>query len=135
MLQNISLHLPSIGTATERKFWNSGIRSMHDFLQTSPKFISFNRQKSLSEHINMALESLNRQYASYFCAHLPAREHWRIFREHKDKAAYIDIETTGLGNAADVITAIAQYDGKSIKYYIQGHNLQDFNQDIREYNT
>ncbi|MFP4214137.1 MAG: ribonuclease H-like domain-containing protein [Desulfohalobiaceae bacterium] len=135
MLSNSFLHLPSVGPDTERKFWNSGIRSMQELLESPPAFLSPSRLKTLHKHVAIAQDRLQRQDAAYFCANLPAREHWRIFREHKEKAAYIDIETTGLGNAGDIITTIALYDGRNIKHYIQGRNLLDFKQDIKEYST
>ncbi|MFO8031136.1 MAG: ribonuclease H-like domain-containing protein [Desulfohalobiaceae bacterium] len=135
MLKNSFLHLPLVGPSTEQKLWKSGLRTMQEFLESPPAFLSRNRQRSIAENIALAQDRLHRQDSAYFCANLPVKEHWRIFKEHRQNTAYIDIETTGLGNALDSITTIALYDGQRIKYYIHGHNLQDFKQDIREYKT
>jgi uncharacterized protein YprB with RNaseH-like and TPR domain len=56
-----------------------------------------------------------------------------MFREFQDTAVYLDIETTGLGGPGDIITTIALYDGKNIKYYVNGINLDDFKKDITQY--
>jgi uncharacterized protein len=47
--------------------------------------------------------------------------------------AYLDIETTGLGGPGDYITTIALYDGRAIKYYVHGDNLDEFARDIAHY--
>ena len=65
----------------------------------------------------------------------PSKEHWRLFPEFRDSTAYIDIETTGLSLYEFKITTIALYDGKSVRYYIQGQNLEEFTDDIQKYNV
>jgi uncharacterized protein YprB with RNaseH-like and TPR domain len=47
--------------------------------------------------------------------------------------AYVDIETTGLEPWDHAITSIALYDGREIKTYVQGQNLEDFEADIEKY--
>ncbi len=47
--------------------------------------------------------------------------------------AFLDIETTGLGNYGDYITTIALYDGTTIRHYVHGDNLPQFEQDILAY--
>ena len=55
---------------------------------------------------------------------------WRVFKDFRDQIAYLDIETTGLeGN----ITTIALYDGHTIRTYVKGQNLNQFEGDIQEY--
>jgi hypothetical protein len=48
------------------------------------------------------------------------------------RTAYLDIETTGLDDYAEV-TTIALYDGKEVFTYINGRNLNDFVEDIQQY--
>jgi hypothetical protein len=38
----------------------------------------------------------------------------------------VDIETTGLSVPPSEITTIALYDGKSVRHYVNGYNLDDF---------
>ena len=56
-----------------------------------------------------------------------------MFQEFRDSVAYLDIETTGLDYYAHHITTIAIYDGKTIRHYVRGHNLNDFANDITNY--
>jgi uncharacterized protein len=133
MLNNSFTHIPSIGVTTERRIWETGIRTMDDFLEMPPEFISLKKRQKLIHHIHASKEKIRSKDARYFYDNLPSGEHWRIFKEYKDSAAYVDIETTGLGEAGDIITTIALYDGKKINYYINGKNLDNFTKDIREY--
>lgn len=126
-------HIPSVGGATEKKIWLSGVRTMDDFLESPPEFFSLNKQKKIEGHIHESKEKIRRKEARYFYDNLPSTEHWRLFKEYQDAAAYIDIETTGLGDPGDIITTIALYDGKTIKHYINGTNLDEFKEDIQQY--
>lgn len=135
MLNNSFLHIPSLGAATEKKIWDSGVRTMDDFLASPPNFISSNKKRNFTEHIHTSKEKIACKDALYFLNHLPIKQHWRIFREYQDSAVYLDIETTGLGEPGDIITTIALYDGKNIRYYVNGKNLNDFTKDIREYSV
>ena len=67
-----------------------------------------------------------------FTKHLSSTEPWRIFPHYRNSTAYLDIETTGLEDYAE-ITTIALYDGNEIFTYINGRNLDDFVEDIKKY--
>jgi len=67
----------------------------------------------------------------YFISHLKRRDSWRIFPHFREATAYLDIETTGLGQEAE-ITTIALYDGEQVRTYVNGRNIEDFLDDIRE---
>lgn len=133
MLHHSFSHIPSVGVSTEGKIWNSGVGSMDEFLESPPSFLSINKSKKLTEHIQQSKEKILAKDARYFYDNLPSKEHWRIFKEFQNSTVYLDIETTGLGSPGDIITTIALYDGKNIKYYINGKNLNDFKKDIKEY--
>lgn len=135
MLHHSFLHIPSVGASTEWKIWNSEVSSMDEFLESPPSFLSINKSKKLAEHIQQSKERISAKDAHHFYDNLPSKEHWRIFREFQDSTVYLDIETTGLGSPGDIITTIALYDGKNIKYYINGKNLNDFKKDIKEYDV
>ncbi len=69
---------------------------------------------------------------SFFTRQLSSSEPWRIFPHYRDRTAYLDIETTGLDDAAEV-TTIALYNGHEVFTYINGRNLDDFVRDIQKY--
>ena len=70
---------------------------------------------------------------NYFYERLPANQHWRMFPEFRGSTAYVDIETTGMGEPGDYITTIGVYDGQSIAHYVQDDNLLEFKDDIGKY--
>ena len=61
-------------------------------------------------------------------------QHWRLSPHFRNSAAYIDIETTGLSRDFDEITTIALFDGDRVRTYVNGRNLDEFKQDIKDYN-
>ncbi|WP_291322096.1 ribonuclease H-like domain-containing protein [Desulfonatronospira sp.] len=133
MLNHSFVHIPTIGLLTEKKIWTSGIRTMEEFIQSPPAFLKPARQQTVGRHIQLSIDKMQNGEAKYFCDNLPTKEQWRLFREYQDSTAYIDIETTGIGDYGDIITTIALYDGKEIKHYINGKNLDEFRHDIMEY--
>jgi uncharacterized protein YprB with RNaseH-like and TPR domain len=69
---------------------------------------------------------------NYWAAHLPVREHWRLFPHFRDSTVYLDIETTG-HRQNNKITTIALFDGVTIHTFVWGENLQDFERVINQY--
>jgi uncharacterized protein len=133
MLRNCFQHIPGIGEKTENKLWNSGIIDWNSFLKAGQIKLSKKRIATIKAYIKESSENLHSSNPKYFCDLLPASQHWRIFSDFKNSTAYIDIETTGMDSWNFDITTIALYDGSSIKYYINGHNLGDFLDDIEQY--
>lgn len=133
MLHNSFTHIPTVGVATERKIWDSGVYSMDDFIKAPPTFLSKGKSKTITENIHLSKEKIEANDANFFYSNLSSKDQWRIFREFQNCTAYLDIETTGLGAPGDIITTIALYDGKDVKYYINGKNLSEFKDDIMRY--
>jgi uncharacterized protein YprB with RNaseH-like and TPR domain len=44
-------------------------------------------------------------------------------RTSRNSAAFLDIETTGLGGTADHMTTVVIYDGRPVSHFIHGRNL------------
>jgi uncharacterized protein YprB with RNaseH-like and TPR domain len=80
-----------------------------------------------------SIERLAAGDACYFERSLPGREVWRMFPEFRSRTAYVDIETTGLGAPGDYITAIGLYDGRRVRHYVHGRNLEEFRGDIEDF--
>ncbi len=135
MLRHSFIHVPSIGMTTERRIWNSGIRSIDDFIDAPPAFISATQSQRIASHLHLARNRIVRGDAGYFYDNLSSKDHWRMFKEFRHSIAYLDIETTGLGSPGDIITTIALYDGKEIKYYVNGQNLACFVDDVMQYDV
>lgn len=98
----------------------------------APVRISTNSSCEAESTLAASLEALENNDPSYFTSRLAANQSWRIFAEFRDSIAYLDIETTGLDDFAE-ITTIALYDGKAVYTYVNGRNLDDFVDDITKY--
>jgi len=128
VLKNTFCHLPGIGTVTERRVWGSGIHAWADVPGSGRSF-----SKEQSSLLRRSREALERGDPGFFAGLLPSNQHWRIFRDFRKSMVYLDIETTGLDSGWDHITTIALYDGRRIRHYVRGENLEDFRRDIERY--
>lgn len=133
MLEQTFCHVPGIGQQAERKLWDAGIRSWDAALRTDILPVHAGHSQTLRRHVAEARQHLDRRNAGFFAQTLPPREHWRIFPHFAQNVAYLDIETTGTMPGSDYITTICLYDGREVRYYVHGANLDDFRDDIRRY--
>lgn len=133
MLTHSFQHIPGIGAKTERQLWESGIQDWAGFFKAPPISLSPKRIETIKDFIEASNHHLAAGNPNFFLDLLPADRHWCIFPEFRSSTAYLDIETTGLDHWGFDITTIALYDGTTIKYYIQGRNLEDFIIDIEKY--
>lgn len=132
MLNNTFNHIRGIGSTTERSLWDAGILSWDDLLDNQPVILSRKKRETLSAAIKESMEHLEVRNPHYFGQRLPSNQCWRLFKDFRDRIAYLDIETTGLEGE---ITTIALYDGISVYTYVQGQNLDRFKDDIYKYDV
>jgi len=133
MLRHTFCHIPGIGPATEKRLWADGIESWERALEVGSSRMTPRRRETVARYVAESKIHEKGRNPRYFADRLPANQHWRLFPEFRDGVAYVDIETTGLEPWDHSITSIALYDGKQIKTYVQGQNLEDFESDIEEY--
>jgi hypothetical protein len=131
MLQHTFCHIPGIGMKTERKLWEAGITSWDHWQSRSPLRLSAAARLDAAKVLDGSLAALEKD-PTFFTAKLSGTETWRIFPHYRNRTAYLDIETTGLDDYAEV-TTIALYDGNEVFTYINGRNLNDFVEDIQQY--
>ncbi len=127
MLKNTFNHIRGIGITTERRLWDAGILSWEDLLDNQPVILSRKKRETLAAAIQESVQHLEARNPHYFGQRLPSNQCWRLFKDFRDRIAYLDIETTGLEGE---ITTIALYDGISVYTYVQGQNLEQFKDDI-----
>jgi uncharacterized protein len=134
MLRHTFQHIPGLGERRERALWRRGIGTWDDLLA--------NPQQSglppalLSDAlalIQLSKEALQQGNIHFFTQLLPAREHWRLYGEFQQVAAYLDIETGPLGNGRQGITVIGLFDGREFRSFVRGHNLHAFEDHLRRY--
>ncbi len=132
MLQNTFIHISGVGTKTEQGFWAAGVKDWASFCEGMPLKLPPARRKCIAAELHESKLQLDDRNATFFSSRLPAGEQWRLFSEFRHQTAYLDIETTGL-DANCTISTIAMYDGSKMVTYVNGKNLDDFVDDIREY--
>jgi len=133
MLQKTFIHLPGIGLVRERRLWDAGIRSWHDYLACGAelpwKAPGMERSR---EHLVQSLQAYQDAAWAYFDQRLPADHKWRAFGDFQDRSLYLDIETTGLDRDS-AITIIGTYDGHETKTFVLGRNLQAAIEEINRF--
>jgi uncharacterized protein YprB with RNaseH-like and TPR domain len=132
MLRHTFCHLPGVGPQTERRLWNAGVTSWDAVLEQEPPQLAPVARRLGTSYLRESVKHYDNHDPTWFGRCLPADQSWRLFRDFRDCCAYFDIETTGM-SSTDQITTIALYDGRSIRHYVQGHNLLDFAHDVAAY--
>lgn len=134
MIKQSFRQIKGIGQKTEELLWENGVEDWSSLADSSNIPLSTKKNDYLKKEIAEAEKELSLNNHKYFSDGLPANQHWRLFKDFKETTAYLDIETTGLYPSSSIITTIAIYDGKEIKHYVNGKNLNDFKRDISQYN-
>jgi len=123
MIKRTFLHLSGIGQVKERRLWESGVLSWEEFIQRdSVEGVSSKRKTVMDQELEASSECWERGQTEYFCKLLPSGQHWRMFQRLKEDAAYLDIETNGLGPWA-IITMISVHRGEKTTTLIRGQDL------------
>lgn len=128
MLAQTFCHIPGVGERTEQRLWAEGITSWESALAQPPHRVRSDWAVALDE----SRDRLAGRDVAYFAERVPARQQWRLYRDFQDCCAFLDIETTGLVWGSP-ITTIVLYDGRNLRTYVQGRNLDDFLRDVHEY--
>ena len=131
MLEHTFIHILGIGQKTEQDLWRNNILTWNHYLQNSEAFFSPARDAFVRQSLESSIE--NRDNIHFFLDRLHPGDVWRIFNNFKDRAAYLDIETTGYYQGIDEITVIGIYDGYTTKTFVQGINLDKFESEITSY--
>ncbi|MEK7317150.1 MAG: ribonuclease H-like domain-containing protein [Candidatus Eisenbacteria bacterium] len=127
MLQHTYIHLPGVGHITESRLWGAGARHWDNLkLPEIGERLRATRLGWVSEAIEESRSALRQRDAGYFWSRLPSSDHWRLFEEFADRAAYVDIETTGPSAFSDEITVIVVRANDRTQTFIKGKNLDRF---------
>lgn len=133
MIRKTFCHTQGISQDTEEMLWENGIVSWDDFLEQF-NYISCLPQSKLEKirtEVLFSKDYLDKGDLNYFKERLPSKEHYRLARY--GKIAFVDIETTGLSKYTDDITLIGIYDGQNPHIYINGQNLEEAKEKLKEF--
>jgi len=132
MLPSTFSHIPGIGLKTEQRFWEYGVCHWNDFSPARLPRMPAGKYRAIAELLEQSRPQLESS-PGFFTELLPPARHWRIFPHFRRKTVYLDIETTGGAYGEDHITAISLYDGNAVATYVWGDNLEDFLDDVFNY--
>lgn len=133
MLKRTFCHIPKIGLKTEESLWAEGVRDWGALSESAGHLLPESLARAIQAHLKLSARQLSQNDPQFFAQSMPHSEHWRLFAPFRQTVAYLDIETNGLSVLDNYITTIALYDGRQIKHYVRGRNLDEFPSDIRRY--
>jgi uncharacterized protein YprB with RNaseH-like and TPR domain len=110
-----------IGPRRERNLWESGVVDWREAGSVRGK-----AGDDLRAGIAAAEHALDSADIERLAALIPTREHWRLFREFSDDAAYIDIETSDDVVGFESISAIGILDRDGVDLFLADRNLAEF---------
>jgi hypothetical protein len=133
MLRHSFIHMPGVGESTERSLWSRGLLNWGDCLtRRAARICGFPMTANLRTHARESEFNLGNGNAVYFDRLLPKSESWRMYGDFRDRAAFVDIETTGHRGEGE-ITVIGLFDGIRTRVFVKGKNLGDFRNEVRDY--
>lgn len=134
MLRSSFIHVPGVGSKTERMLWAHGVRSWEDFEVFRPKLpLAEDKKDRIAVHLQESRAALERHDISFFAKAIPPTEHWRLYDEFGDATCFLDIETTGLSLHYDHPTYVGIFGRNGFKAFIEGENLEELPGALREY--
>ena len=137
MLQQTFIHIPGIGSQTERQMWANGIRSWDDADLFEKRFgvLGARLQSRLDDYLPLSREAIRTKNAGFFQRLSALGEAWRVFPEFSNQCVYLDIETTGLSTVFDSVTVVGLYDGRRYSVYVQNDNLDKLQEQLKKYSV
>ncbi|MBM4248049.1 MAG: exonuclease [Euryarchaeota archaeon] len=123
MLRRSFVLLRGVGRRTERHLRSLGVVDWKGFL-AAPQIAGIGkaRKAALDAHLRALDRCLERGNAATLAQALPPSEKWRLYPDFRDRAAFLDIETTGLDLPATV-TVVGITVGRDHTPLVRGVNL------------
>jgi len=131
LLERTFIHIPGVGPKSEKAIWNRGIESWDKFIQYPDTIFSSPKDSYIRQQL---MESKRHRHdIRFFRERLSSQDIWRVFGSFRQRAVYLDIETTGGYQGINDITVIGLYDGVQYYSFVNGRNLEDFESAISSY--
>jgi uncharacterized protein YprB with RNaseH-like and TPR domain len=131
MLRHTFCHLPGVSARTEQRLWSAGLTTWDEVLGGPVSSRALARRLRL-EDLRESVRRHGLREAVWFGDRLDSADAWRLFGDFRGHCAYLDIETTGM-HATAVVTTVALYDGRTVRTYVRGVNLDQFARDVQAY--
>jgi uncharacterized protein YprB with RNaseH-like and TPR domain len=123
MLRQSFVILRGVGNRTENRLRSLGVNDWDAFLSRGELAgIGPARKAAMDAHLRALSKCLERGDAGTLANGLPASEKWRLYPDFRERAAFLDIETTGLDLPATV-TVVGVFVGRDHTPLVRGVNL------------
>jgi uncharacterized protein len=122
MIHRTFQHIPGVGPWREKDLWARGISTWDDFPGAGEGVaLSRAQDQAAREQIARARDAMARRDLADLARLLPAREHWRLYREFAEEAVFFDIETDGRDELRP--TVVSLFDSEGIHVFVRGRNM------------
>jgi hypothetical protein len=127
MVRGALLHLPGIGSIREARLRALGARGWADLGPQPPPGLRLSPASwaVLLEEVARCDAAFASGDIGFFARTLCGPDLWRVLAAYSQRAAYVDIETDGLGFAARITVIACLWKGR-LYTYVQGENLDEF---------
>lgn len=130
MLVRTYVHIPGVKPEIEVSLWRQGAEDWQTLLATPERWNLVEPYRSaIFTGVERSQEALEGGDYAYFATRLHPKDHWRAYDEFRYETAFLDIETDGTTH----ITVIGVYDGEEVYQFVEGENLDEFPDFIREF--
>lgn len=133
MLASTFQLVPGLGPGKERRLWKQGFGCWTDLLASPASGLPPPTDAAVRAAVRDAQDALARGDAAHLAGMVPAGEHWRLFADFGDGAAYLDIETGDDDVRFAGISAIGIFDRDGPRIFLGGRDLHLFPQVARGY--
>jgi uncharacterized protein YprB with RNaseH-like and TPR domain/predicted nuclease with RNAse H fold/dephospho-CoA kinase len=127
MLNHTFLHLPGIGSISERRIWKSGVRTWDEYERTQSEQLPLfpGGRRPDVEALARSREALQHGDIGYFSERLPPAEQYRIALSFPRETIFVDIESTGLSLYYDYITVVGWERNGRFGAWIRGSDNEE----------
>ncbi|QLG62384.1 ribonuclease H-like domain-containing protein [Halorarum salinum] len=122
-IENSFIPVRGVGTATERRLWESGVTEWDEFGGASVRGVGATTAGRIESFIDEAAERLDDGDARFFDAAFPSGERWRLYENFRESACFFDIETTGLSQDRDRVTTVTFHGAGGTTTLVRGRDL------------
>ena len=109
-----------VGETRERSLWAQGATHWDRF---DPDLLGEKTGARVEAFIERAEPRLDAGDADFFAREFPDRAQWRLYENFRDRALFLDIETTGLDRERDVVTTVSLHRDGETETLVRGRDL------------
>lgn len=123
MLKETLAIFPGISYRRQKYLKKNGIITWEDLLEKGREHFSPESWEILRNEVEKAIENYDKGNIAYFREIIDRRDHYLLYSDFRDRAAFLDIETTGMGTENEItLIGISNY-RKNYRVFVNGINM------------